>query len=74
MMINLGFDLSGCSFEFDLSESVSLVDKAKIDSSFMPYFKFNIEYLEKTYGVEIDGEVEDNSPKGVEKKLKNLYR
>lgn len=74
MMINLGFDLSGCSFEFDLSESVSLVDKAKIDSSFMPYFKFNIEYLEKTYGVEIDGEVEDNSPEGVEKKLKNLYR
>ena len=74
MMVNLGFDLSGCSFEFDLSESVSLVDKAKIDSSFMPYFKFNIEYLEKTYGVEIDGEVEDNSPKGVEEKLKNLYR
>lgn len=74
MMINLGFDLSGCSFEFDLSESVSLVDKAKIDSSFMPYFKFNIEYLEKTYGVEIDGDVEDNSPEGVEKKLKNLYR
>lgn len=74
MMVNLGFDLSGCSFEFDLSESVSLVDKAKIDSSFMPYFKFNIEYLEKTYGVEIDGDVEDNSPEGVEKKLKNLYR
>lgn len=74
MMVNLGFDLSGCSFEFDLSESVSLVDKAKIDASFMPYFKFNIEYLEKTYGVEIDGEVEDNSPKGVEEKLKNLYR
>lgn len=71
MMIKLGFDLSGYSFEFDLSESISLVDKAKIDSSFMPYFKFNIEYLEKTYGVEIDGEVEEATAMD---KIKNLYR
>ena len=72
MMIKLGFDLSGCSFEFDLSESISLVDKAKIDSSFMPYFNFNVEYLEKTYGLQIDGAVEGKET--VEAKLKNLYR
>lgn len=71
MLINLGFDLNGCEFEFDLSESISIVEQSKIDASFMPYFKLNKEYLERKYGIEIDEEVEE---KTVMDKLNNLYR
>ena len=73
MMINLGFDLSGCTFEFDLSESISVIDQAKIDASFMPYYNFDIDYLEKKYGIKIE-EKEDNDPKQIENKLKELYK
>jgi len=73
MMINLGFDLSGCTFEFDLSEAISVIDQAKIDASFMPYYNFDIGYLEKKYGIKIE-EKEDNNPKQIENKLKELYK
>jgi phage gp29-like protein len=53
MMIRNGFDLNGCTFKYDDTESLSIADQAKIDASFMPYMKFDNEYLEKKYGIEL---------------------
>lgn len=73
MMNNLGFGLEGCKFEFDLSESLSVVEQAKIDASFMPYVKFKQSYLEDKYNIELDEVLEVNTPEKVGEKLKNLY-
>ena len=56
MLNKLGFGLEGYEFEFDMSESLSLVEQAKIDVSLMPYFKLSSEYIESKYGVEIEDE------------------
>lgn len=56
MLNRLGFGLEGYEFEFDMSESLSLVEQAKIDVSLMPYFKLSSEYIESKYGVEIEDE------------------
>ena len=53
MMIRNGFDLTGCTFKYDESESLPLAEQAKIDASFMPYVKFDNEYLEHKYGIEL---------------------
>lgn len=84
MMQNLGFDFNGFKFVFDESENISIIEQAKIDASFMPYFKLSTEYLEKKYGIEI--EESDMEEEGIEEKeekediettedkLKNLYK
>jgi hypothetical protein len=72
MMIKNGFDLTGCTFKYDDSESLPLAEQAKIDASFMPYVKFEHEYLEQKYGIELmDQELEVEV---VANKLKNLYK
>jgi hypothetical protein len=72
MMIKNGFDLTGCTFKYDDSESLPLIEQAKIDASFMPYVKFENEYLEQKYGIELsDQELEVEV---VANKLKNLYK
>jgi hypothetical protein len=72
MMIRNGFDLTGCTFKYDDSESLPLAEQAKIDASFMPYVKFEHEYLEQKYGIELmDQELEVEV---VANKLKNLYK
>jgi hypothetical protein len=68
MMIRNGFDLSGCTFDFDTTEAISIKDKAAIDASFMPYVKFDTEYLEHTYHIELSDEVD------TAQKIKNLYK
>lgn len=76
MMTRLGFDLSGCTFEFDRSETLSIADQAKIDASFMPYVTYNKEYLESRYGIVLD-DVKQNETEQVnevKKRLKNLYQ
>lgn len=72
MMTSLGFDLNGFTFEFDLSEDMSVLDQAKIDASFMPYVKFEKSYLEEKYNIVLSDE-EVEQPDAVAKKLKNLY-
>jgi hypothetical protein len=72
MMIKNGFDLSGCTFKYDDSESLPLAEQAKIDASFMPYVKFENEYLEQKYGIELSDE-EMEVVKTADK-LKNLYK
>lgn len=72
MMIRNGFDLAGCTFKYDDSESLPLIEQAKIDASFMPYVKFENEYLEQKYGIDLmDQELEVEV---VANKLKNLYK
>jgi hypothetical protein len=72
MMIRNGFDLAGCTFKYDDSENLPLMEQAKIDASFMPYVKFEHEYLEHKYGIELmDQELEVEV---VANKLKNLYK
>jgi len=72
MMIRNGFDLTGCTFKYDDSENLPLMEQAKIDASFMPYVKFENEYLEKKYGIDLmDQELEVEV---VANKLKNLYK
>lgn len=71
MMIRNGFDLNGCTFKYDESETVSINDQAKIDASFMPYVTFSKEYLEQKYNIELDDVVEESVK--VANKLKNLY-
>lgn len=73
MMNGLGFDFNGHKFEFDLSESMSIEDQAKIDASFMPYVKFNVEYLENKYKIKLDEVNEVDSDAEVMNKLKRLY-
>ena len=85
MMIRNGFDLTGCTFKYDDSESLPLIEQAKIDASFMPYVKFENEYLEHKYGIELQDEMgveEEEKPNGTEnesqleniaKRLRNIY-
>jgi hypothetical protein len=72
MMIRNGFDLTGCTFKYDDSESLPLIEQAKIDASFMPYVKFENEYLEQKYGIDLMDE--DLEVEVVANKLKNLYK
>jgi hypothetical protein len=72
MMIRNGFDLSGCTFKYDDSESLPLIEQAKIDASFMPYVKFEKEYLESKYNIELSDE--EMEIEKVANKLKNLYK
>lgn len=75
MMQSVGFDLTGCTFEYDRSETLSIQDQAKIDASFMPYVTFNKEYLESRYGIELDDvkAIETEQVKSINKKLQNIY-
>jgi len=85
MMIRNGFDLTGCTFKYDDSESLPLIEQAKIDASFMPYVKFENEYLEHKYGIELQDEMgveKEEKPNGTEnesqleniaKRLRNIY-
>ena len=72
MMIKNGFDLTGCTFKYDDSENLPLMEQAKIDASFMPYIKFEREYLEQKYNIELSDE-EMEVVKTADK-LKNLYK
>lgn len=72
MMIKNGFDLNGCTFKYDETENVSIAEQAKIDASFMPYVKYDKEYLEHKYNIELmDEELEVEN---IANKLKNLYK
>ena len=78
MMIRNGFDLTGCTFKYDESESLPLIEQAKIDASFMPYVKFDNEYLENKYGIELMDEIgikdeEPTEPTNIAKRLRNIY-
>ena len=72
MMIRNGFDLAGCTFKYDDSETMPLAEQAKIDASFMPYVKFEKEYLESKYNIELSDE--EMEIEKVANKLKNLYK
>ena len=74
MLNALGFGFDEFEFEFDLSENLPLIEKAKIDASFMPYVKFDKEYLEQTYNIELQDSDDLEEEKGIEMKLKNLYK
>lgn len=79
MMIRNGFDLTGCTFKYDESESLPLAEQAKIDVSFLQAgIKLEHEYLEHKYGVEIADELpeadEEEEVIKVENKLRNLYK
>jgi hypothetical protein len=83
MMIRNGFDLAGCTFKYDDSENLPLMEQAKIDASFMPYVKFEHEYLEHKYGIELmdemgmveEEEVIENEEEltNIAKRLRNIY-
>lgn len=66
-MHGLGFE--NCTFEFNYAESLSLKDKAEVDAKFMPYVKFNKEYLEQTYGIVLDDDDSDSEEGDEPKKL-----
>ena len=84
-MIRNGFDLTGCTFKYDDSENLPLMEQAKIDASFMPYVKFEHEYLEHKYGIELQDEMgveEEEEPieteneeelTNIAKRLRNIY-
>jgi hypothetical protein len=54
MFNTLGFDFEGLEFQYDMNEVLPLGEQAKIETNMMPYVKFNKEYLEKKYKMEID--------------------
>jgi phage gp29-like protein len=74
MMIRNGFDLTGCTFKYDDSENLPLMEQAKIDASFMPYVKFEHEYLEHKYGIELQDEEEEVIETENEKELTNIAK
>jgi hypothetical protein len=78
MMVRNGFDLTGCTFKYDDSENLPLMEQAKIDASFMPYVKFEHEYLEHKYGIDLMDEMgveeeEPTEPTNIAKRLRNIY-
>jgi len=58
MFNNLGFNFEGLEFKYDMNEVLPLGEQAKIETNMMPYVKFNKEYLEKKYKMEIDEMIE----------------
>lgn len=79
MMIRNGFDLAGCTFKYDDSESLPLAEQAKIDVSLLQAgIKLEHEYLEHKYGVEIQDEMEEADEEEevieIENRLRNLYK
>lgn len=55
LMIRLGADLDGVTFKYDTTEKVKLTDRAKIDKQVADMgFRIGQDYLERTYGVDID--------------------
>jgi phage gp29-like protein len=79
MMIRNGFDLTGCTFKYDDSESLPLAEQAKIDVDFLKAgIKLEHEYLEHKYGVEIQDEMEEADEEEevikIENRLRNLYK
>lgn len=54
MFNKLGFDFEGLEFKYDMNEVLPLGEQAKIETNMMPYVKFNKEYLEKKYKMQID--------------------
>jgi phage gp29-like protein len=75
MCNKVGFDFNGLKFEFDRSENVSIQDKARIDASFMPYMKYDKEYLENTYKIEIEEMTEPKeSSEEIQNRLKEIYK
>jgi hypothetical protein len=74
MMIRNGFDLTGCTFKYDDSENLPLLEQAKIDASFMPYVKFEHEYLEHKYGIELQDKEEEPTETENEEELTNIAK
>jgi hypothetical protein len=74
MMIRNGFDLTGCTFKYDDSENLPLMEQAKIDASFMPYVKFEHEYLEHKYGIELQDKEEEPTETENEEELTNIAK
>ncbi len=79
MMIRNGFDLAGCTFKYDESESLPLAEQAKIDVDLIKAgIKLEHEYLEHKYGVEIQDEMEEANKEEevieIENRLRNLYK
>lgn len=79
MMIRNGFDLAGCTFKYDDSESLPLAEQAKIDVSLLQAgIKLEHEYLEHKYGVEIQDEMDEADEEEevieIENRLRNLYK
>jgi hypothetical protein len=74
MMIRNGFDLAGCTFKYDDSESLPLSEQAKIDASFMPYVKFENEYLEQKYGIELQDEADTETDTETDSQLENIAK
>jgi SPP1 gp7 family putative phage head morphogenesis protein len=56
-----GFDFTDVEFKFNFKKELSLEEKAKTDASFMPYVKFEKEYLEQTYGIVLEDDDMDES-------------
>lgn len=71
MMQRVGFNFEGLQFKFDTSEQLSLLDQAKIDASFMAHVKYDKEYLENKYKIELSDD--ELPPKDIQNKLNNLY-
>jgi hypothetical protein len=54
------------------------MEQAKIDASFMPYVKFEHEYLEHKYGIELQDEMgvekeEEEEVTNIAKRLRDIY-
>lgn len=55
LMTRLGSDLDGMTFKYDTTEKVKLTDRAKIDKSIADMgYQVGEDYLERTYGVDIE--------------------
>jgi SPP1 gp7 family putative phage head morphogenesis protein len=66
-----GFDFTDVEFKFNFKKELSLEEKAKTDASFMPYVKFEKEYLEETYGIKLE-ESDESDSEEVESEKKSV--
>ena len=63
-LIKLGVMPSGLKFKFDFNEVLSMQDRIKIDQILLGSYKLSKEYIERTYGVELE-EVKSNEVESI---------
>lgn len=74
LMQNLGFDFGNCYFKWDSTEKLKLSERAIVDKAISDMgFKHSTEYIDNTYGTQVEEKEEPAPILPMSKKIKALY-
>jgi hypothetical protein len=71
-LVALGFPVSDGYFETGYEEKASLKDKVEMIAKFMPYLKFDKEYLEEEFDIVIESVIDNSQKPSIEKDKKKI--